>query len=60
MLGGEQSGGYLTLLRDDRAGRADADGTIWRIAYKGPSERAAAPDAKPQAAGRQSAERLRP
>ena len=30
----------------------DTGGTIWRIAYKGPSERADAPDAKSQAAGR--------
>ena len=30
----------------------DTGGTIWRIAYKGPSERAAAPEAKPQATGR--------
>jgi glucose/arabinose dehydrogenase len=30
----------------------DTGGTIWRITYKGPSERAAAPDTKPQAAGR--------
>jgi glucose/arabinose dehydrogenase len=30
----------------------DTGGTIWRISYKGPSERADAPDAKPQAAGR--------
>jgi len=27
----------------------DTGGTIWRIAYKGPAERADAPDAKPQA-----------
>ena len=26
----------------------DTGGTIWRIAYKGPSERAAAPEAKPR------------
>ena len=30
----------------------DTGGTIWRIAYKGPSERAGTPDAKPRAAGR--------
>jgi glucose/arabinose dehydrogenase len=30
----------------------DTGGTIWRIAYKGPSERAGMPDAKPRAAGR--------
>ena len=30
----------------------DTGGTIWRIAYKGPSERAAAPEVKPRATGR--------
>jgi glucose/arabinose dehydrogenase len=30
----------------------DTGGTIWRIAYKGPSEHAGTPDAKPRAAGR--------
>jgi hypothetical protein len=29
----------------------DTGGTIWRIAYKGPSERADAPDAKSRAVG---------
>jgi hypothetical protein len=30
----------------------DTGGTIWRIAYKDPSERAALPEARPRASGR--------
>jgi hypothetical protein len=41
----------LAVAKDGALVADDTRGTIWRIAYKGPAERADAPDAKSRAAG---------